>query len=137
MPHAHRVRQNGALRRHPVHTLAAVVATSFLLCGALASPGLALNRRKGLLTRTSSSSSSTTTTTTTTSATAPPTTPSTTDVSTPPVNTAVVGVVSLAFAPDIHLNADNHRITESMNVPHGLTPTRVVGRVAEVGFDVP
>ena len=120
MPHAHRVRQNGALRRHPVHTLAAVVATSFLLCGALASPGLALNRRKGLLTRTSST-------------TAPPTMPSTTDVSTPPVNTAVVGVVSLAFAPDIHLKADNDRITESMNVPHGLTPTRVVGRV---GFPI-
>ena len=105
MPHAHRVRQNVALHRHRVRSLAAVVATSFLLCGALASPGLALNGHERLLTSTSST-------------TAPPTTPSTT-VDLTPVNPSAPAVASLAFAPDIHLNADNDRITESLNVPAG------------------
>ena len=112
--HAHHVRQNVALRRHQVHTLVAavaVVATSLLVCGALTSPAVALNRRKSLLSNTS-----------------------TTSPSTPPSTTltpkSVADVALLAFAPDIHLNADNDRVTQSMNVPHGLTPTRIVGRVA-------
>ena len=117
MPHAHRVRQNVALHRHRVRSLAAAVATSFLLCGALASPGLALNGHERLLTSTSST-------------TAPPTTPSTTVVGLTPVNPSAPALASLAFAPDIHLNADNDRLTESMIVPRGLTPTRIVGRVA-------
>jgi len=97
-----RVRQDVGSHRRTLHTLMVTVATSLAVCGVLASPALAI--------------------------------PSITDVDTPTANSltppSVPGVASLAFAPDVHLNADNDRITESMNVPHGLTPTRIVGRVA-------